>query len=296
MLDLTELEIFRAVAVEQSVTKAARKLERAQSNVTTRVKQLEESLGVALFMRDSKRMALTPEGQRFLSYAERLLTLAEEAQQSMQRDVPTGRLRIGAMEAAAASRLPLPLGRFHAQWPAVDLEIRTGTTKGLIDSVAEHRLDCAIVAHLSNTVPRNRDFHEIAPGVEGTYLFTEELVLLVPNSHKKVRRQADVLIRSLAAFPRGCAYRECALDWLNSDAEAAQREVQILEMPSYHAMLACVTAGAAVAVVPMSVLGQHTHLLDVHTIPIRKVHSFLVRRVGFTTTAFEAFLEEIHRA
>jgi len=103
MLDLTELEIFRAVAVEQSVTKAARKLERAQSSVTTRVKQLEESLGVALFMRDSKRMALTPEGQRFLSYAERLLTLAEEAQQSMQRDVPTGRLRIGAMEAAAAS-------------------------------------------------------------------------------------------------------------------------------------------------------------------------------------------------
>ncbi|WP_423200223.1 MULTISPECIES: LysR family transcriptional regulator [unclassified Cupriavidus] len=297
-MDLTELEIFRAVAQEQSVTRAAAVLERAQSNVTTRVKQLEESLGVALFLRDSKRMVLTPEGQRFLAYANRLLALAEEARQAMQQAVPSGRLRIGTMEAAAASRLPRPLARFHAQWPDVEMVLQTGTTQSLAEAVAAHRLDCAIVAHPDRDAPRAASavaMPELGAGLEGTYLFTEELVLVLPASHKRVRRAEDLQIRSLAAFARGCTYRQCALDWLGGDAERAQRDIQVIEMPSYHAMLACAAAGAAVAIVPKSLLEQHRHALDVQTVNVRKVHSYLVRRQAFSTVAYTAFLEELQR-
>lgn len=294
-MDLTELEIFRAVAQEQSVTRAAAVLERAQSNVTTRVKQLEETLGVSLFLRDSKRMVLTPEGQRFLSYANRLLALAEEARQSMQQAVPTGHLRIGSMEAAAASRLPHPLGRFHQQWPDVEIELQTGTTQFLADAVTAHRLDCAIVAHPSADSPRSGPQPEFGAGLEGTYLFTEDLVLVVPASHKRVRRPSDLHVRSLAAFARGCTYRQCALDWLASDADGAHRDIKVMEMSSYHAMLACVTAGAAVAIVPKSLLEQHRYALDIQTVNVRKVHSYLIRRQGFSTVAYEAFLGELQR-
>ena len=75
-MDLSSLEIFRCVAEEQSVTRAAARLQRVQSNVTTRIRQLEEDLGVALFLRDGKRMALTDQGREFLAYAEKLLALA----------------------------------------------------------------------------------------------------------------------------------------------------------------------------------------------------------------------------
>ena len=100
-MELAELEIFRAVAREQSITRAAKRLDRVQSNVTTRVKQLEESLGVSLFQRDSKKMLLTPEGGRLLDYADRLLALADEARQSMRSDAPSGPLRLGSMESSA---------------------------------------------------------------------------------------------------------------------------------------------------------------------------------------------------
>src|SRR5476649_1212436 len=101
VLDLASLEIFCAVAAEHSVTKAARRLERVQSNVTTRIQQLEEELDTALFLRDGKRMTLTPEGERLLAYAEQLLSLSEEARQAMRPQQPNGRLRIGAMESTA---------------------------------------------------------------------------------------------------------------------------------------------------------------------------------------------------
>lgn len=292
-MDLAELEIFRTVAQEQSVTRAAAALDRAQSNVTTRVKQLEESLGVSLFRRDSKRMVLTPEGQRFLGYANRLLTLAEEARQSMQQAVPTGRLRVGSMEAAAASRLTHPLARFHQQWPDVELELQTGTTQFLTDAVAGHRLDCALVAHAAPDT-RSDLPPDFGPGIAGSYLFTEDLVLVAPASHKRVRRPSDLALRTLAAFARGCTYRQCALDWLASEGEGAP-DIKVLEMSSYHAMLASVSAGAAVAIVPKSLLDQHRYTLDVQTISLRKVPTYLIRREGYDTVAYTAFLEELQR-
>lgn len=132
-MDLTSLEIFRAVAAEQSVTRAAQQLQRVQSNVTTRIQQLEDELGVPLFQRDGKRMALTDKGREFLAYAERLLALAAEARQSMHPDVASGTLRLGSMESTAASRLPAVLARYHRECPAVSLEVSTGTSQALIE-------------------------------------------------------------------------------------------------------------------------------------------------------------------
>ncbi|HEN8642627.1 TPA: LysR family transcriptional regulator, partial [Pseudomonas aeruginosa] len=120
-MDLSSLEIFRAVAHEASVTRAAQQLQRAQSNVTTRIRQLEEDLGVELFLRDGKRMSLTERGSEFLAYAEQLLALADEARQSMHPTEPGGRLRLGSMESTAASRLPALLASYHKACPRVAL-------------------------------------------------------------------------------------------------------------------------------------------------------------------------------
>ena len=137
-MDFVALEIFCAVAAEGSVTRAAQRLQRVQSNVTTRVRQLEDAVGCTLFLREGKRMALTPEGQTLLAYAQRLLALAEEARQALQPSQPQGRLRLGAMESTAASRLPGPLAQFHGQWPGVALELSTGASQDLLDRLRAH--------------------------------------------------------------------------------------------------------------------------------------------------------------
>src|SRR3954454_3563687 len=101
-MDLSGLRIFVAVVREGGITRAAERLHRVQSNVTTRIRQLEEDLGVALFIRDGKRLHLAPAGQILLDYADRLLALADEARCAVGDTKPRGTFRLGAMESTAA--------------------------------------------------------------------------------------------------------------------------------------------------------------------------------------------------
>src|ERR1700751_3041084 len=90
-MDLAALTIFRAVVRENGVTRAAAKLNRVQSNVTTRIKQLQEQPGTDLFTRTGRRRVLPPAGETLLPYAERLLALADEARHAVREDRPSGR-------------------------------------------------------------------------------------------------------------------------------------------------------------------------------------------------------------
>src|SRR6266566_2279370 len=124
-MDLAALHIFKTVAETGGITKAALRLHRVQSNVTTRVKQLEESLGTPLFHRHKRRLTLSAEGKLLLAYAERLLRLSSEAQAALRNGAPRGTLRIGSLESTAATRLPPVLSRYHAAYPEVRLELVT---------------------------------------------------------------------------------------------------------------------------------------------------------------------------
>src|ERR1700732_4894548 len=100
-MDLSDLRIFSAVVRQGGVTRAAERLHRVQSNVTTRVRQLEDELGIRLFVREGKRLHLAPAGKILLDYADRLLALAEEARAAVQDSRPRGVFRLGAMESTA---------------------------------------------------------------------------------------------------------------------------------------------------------------------------------------------------
>lgn len=183
-MDFTALEIFKAVAAEGSVTRAAEQLGRVQSNVTTRIQQLEEQLGTPLFLRQGRRMVLTPAGESLRGYADRLLALAEEARQAVRPQQPGGRLRLGAMESTAAARLPQPLAQLHARWPDVVLDLSTGASRPLVEQVAAHTLDAALVAWPPPGL-------ETDTPVERTPVFQESLLLALPAHHPLVQSPAD---------------------------------------------------------------------------------------------------------
>lgn len=286
-MDLSSLEIFRCVAEEQSVTRAAARLHRVQSNVTTRIRQLEEDLGAALFLRDGKRMALTDQGREFLVYAQQLLALAAEARQSLHPDSASGSLRLGSMEATAASRLPAPLAVFHRAYPDVELQVSTGHSQKLLDEVLNRQLDCALIAH--------PDILQAEPGFEAKLerglcaepVFREELLLVLPGDHPPVNKPQDVQIRTLAGFARGCTYRLLAERWLKGAPLAVQ------EVGSYHGILACVNAGSCIGVLPRSVLELQRQTPALQVVPLMAVDTLLIWRDGYATGAFRRWREAL---
>ena len=280
-MDFVALEIFCAVAEQGSVTRAAERLQRVQSNVTTRVRQLEDELGSALFLREGKRMALTPEGQIFLGYAQRLLALAEEARQALQPSQPQGRLRLGAMESTAASRLPGPLAQFHGQWPGVALELSTGASQDLLDRLRAHALDAVLIAWPPG--------QPLDPALDATPVFCEELLLALPADHPPITGPQDVQPGTLAVFEPGCTYRRIAQQWLAARAQP----LQLLELGSYHAILACVAAGHCVGVVPRSVLDLARTPPALHLHPLQSVDTLLVRRAGYRSAALDALQQTL---
>lgn len=285
-MDLAALNIFRAVVRENGITRAAAKLNRVQSNVTTRIKQLEEQLGTELFIRDGRRLVLTPAGETLLPYAERLLALADEARHALRENRPSGRLRLGTMESAAASRLPGLLAQYHQSWPEVALELETGTTGRLIERVREFEVDAALIATPLDAGWAS-DLFESVP------VFREELVMLTPRGHRPIREARDIALSTLIAFERGCSYRAYVEKWY---MEHGIRPARVLELGSYHAIVACVAAGAGVAVAPRSVLAlQH----DVNNIAIHSLGSLgtidtlLTWRRGHFSSALNALRETL---
>lgn len=180
-IDLDSLEIFRAVVEEGGVVRASEKLNRVQSNVTTRIKQLEGRLGVPLFKKQGRRLVLSREGEVLVSYAQRLFRLADEAERELRSGVPQGTFRIGSLESTAGSRLPSVLSLYHRLFPAVDVELVTGTTCALIQRVRNYEIEAAFVSEPF-----------AAKGLECIPVFEEELVLITSVNKTSVRRANDL--------------------------------------------------------------------------------------------------------
>lgn len=280
-MDLAGLRVVKAVAETGSVSRAAESLHCVQSNVTARLKRLEEELGVPLFRRLSRGMAPTPAGEVLADYADRVLRLVAQARDAVVDAAGRGdRLTVGTMETTAAVRLPPVLARFHAEHPRVELTISPGPTETMLAEVLAGRLDGAFV-----TGPVEH------PELTARRVFTEELVLVEPADG--VSGPAARL--TLLAFRRGCAYR--------ARAESAMREAgrvpcRVLEFGSLEAILGCVGAGMGVTVLPRAVVEREPWRgrFTVLALPHHLAHAptLFVRRVDAVETAsLAAFLETV---
>jgi DNA-binding transcriptional LysR family regulator len=282
-MELTELRIFKAVADHGGVTRAAAALNRVQSNVTTRVRRLEQRLGTRLFNRQGRKLVLSAEGKVLLEYAERLLRLSAEAQAALKTGAPRGVLRIGALESTAATRLPPLLARYHRDHPAVQLELVTGTTGALVDKVLREEIEAAFVAEPPPT-----------PALQTHPAFTEQLVLITPKEQPRISGPRDLAQRTVLAFAAGCTYRRRLESWLARAGVVPQR---VMEYGSYHAIIACAAAGGGIALVPRSVLRASGLEASValHALPaqLARARTLLVWRRGERSNALEALQQEL---
>jgi molybdate transport repressor ModE-like protein len=197
-MEYADLRVLEAVARHGSMNRAAAELHMVQSNVTARIRVLEDQVGAALFERSSRGVALTAAGQRLLPYAARLAALLNEAQEAARDDgTPRGSLRVGCLETTAALRLPPILSAYAQAYPDVGLVVTASTSAELIADVLEHRLDGAFVA---GPVQHPDLIEEV--------VFREELMLVTAPALRHLDdldRQRELKI---IVFRRGCSYRQ----------------------------------------------------------------------------------------
>ena len=241
-MELHQLATFRTVAKTLSFTQAAAALNYAQSTVSTQIQGLEGELGVVLFDRLGKRVALTGAGELLLEYAERLLNLAEETRVVVSgQDGLGGSLTISAPETLCTYRLPEVLRRFRRRFPGVQLVIRYGGTADLPGQLGRGQMDLGFVI--------GEPLRDSSLVVEP--LAAEPLLLVVQPEHPLARRPrlvlADLQHEPLLLTEAGCSYRvmfERAL------ALAGVQAGSRLEFHSVEAIKQSAMAGLGVAVLP----------------------------------------------
>ncbi|HEY1935055.1 MAG TPA: LysR family transcriptional regulator [Acetobacteraceae bacterium] len=287
-MDAADLRIFEAVARLGGMGRAAEALHTVQSNVTARIRQLEDELGTPLFRRLPRGVDTTAAGRRLLPYAQRIARLLEDARRAVTDDgVPQGPLVIGALETSTALRLSRPLAAYAAAYPDVDLTLRTGTTCELIAQVLDGALEgafvCGPIAH---------------PDLHATSVFTEELALLTAPSVRsldELTARGDVRIVVLRA---GCSYRQRLEELLARRGIAAPR---VLEFGTVEALFGCVAANLGITLLPRALIGPvwQEGRVAVHRLPPADAlvqTMFVRRRDAHLSSALSAFLAMLRPA
>ncbi len=247
-MELIALQTFKTVVDEGGVLAASRKLNTVQSNVTNRIRRLEDELGVALFHRTGRSLELAPPGKLLLDYAQRMLQLERQTRDALRLlGQATGELRIGSMETFAALHLPAALKATRSAHPGIELRVQTAPSAELVDKVLTHKLDAAFVAG-----------PVVHPDLTFTPLIEEELVQV----HA---RGTDPVLLPLILFREGCAYRTRALAWQRSQGHARS---DAMEFGTLEGILGCVSVGLGWTLMPRRVVEQCRQAEDLIALPV----------------------------
>ncbi|MFL0475346.1 LysR family transcriptional regulator [Priestia sp. 179-F W1.4 NHS] len=261
-MDIQSLRIFKSVAEYGSISKAAKELNYAQSNITTRMQQLENSLQTVLFYRHNKGVTLTAKGELLITYADKIFRLLDETTEVMRdQEEPQGSLSIGSMETTAAVHLPRFLSRYHSVYPQVDLNLKTGPTSQHIEAVLNYKLDGAFVSGpLSH------------PDLITKKVFSEELVLVGNSLLSQSLKSRKVDDLTLLVLHKGCFYREKLKHWLHEEGVIPSK---VMEFGSLDALMGCIAAGLGVTLLPLSIVQRYSYLENVTHYPIPEKFSLV---------------------
>lgn len=201
LLEADNLKTFVAIAESGSFTRAARQIFRTPSAVSMQVKRLEDTLGQTLFVREARRVRLTPEGESLLGYSRRLLKLNEEAVTHFLSPALAGTVRFGTTDDVGTRILPGVLCQFARSHSAVEVNVVAGSSIEMLRRLDRGELDLALVTA----------DNEGQEAVGGTVVHTEPLVWA--GREGGVAPQRSPL--PLALANHGCAWRRLALNALD---------------------------------------------------------------------------------
>ncbi|MHC2709079.1 DNA-binding transcriptional LysR family regulator [Bradyrhizobium diazoefficiens] len=239
MLDLELLRSFVSVVEAGGFTRAGERVHRTQSTVSQQIKRLEEDVGQVLLHRDGKDVRPTEAGERLLSYARRLLSLAEEARDVLSQPDSEGAIRLGIPEDFAAYRLAKLLATFSHSHPGLRLDVRADQSKNLARDLERGELDLAL--------------YKREAGEKGAIAVWPERVHWVTSKSHPIDAGAPSV--PLIGFPLGCLYRAGAIHALES---AGRTWHMAYTSSSLAGIQAAVAAGMGLSILSeMSIQADH---------------------------------------
>jgi DNA-binding transcriptional LysR family regulator len=286
-MELSQLEVFLTVAREHRFSRAAEKLYRTQSAVSQTIRKLEDELGEALFDRSSREGVLTDAGQVLYEYAERLLNLRKDAQDSLVelRELQKGKLLIAANEFTSLYLLPV-LSEFRRLHPMIKITVQRALGSRIPDDVLQHSAELGVLSYK----PEEPRLHSVV-----TYL--DELVLVVPPKHP-LATASEVSIRQLGAESFvahivSSPYREKVLQTFQRYKTPLHMG---LELPTLQAIKQFVAMGNGVAFMPEISVEAELGRGELVRIPVRELRvqrklRLIYRKEAGLSHAGRAFLK-----
>nr|WP_183387528.1 LysR substrate-binding domain-containing protein [Halomonas organivorans] len=200
LLDTDVLRTFVAIAESGSFTRAARQVFRTPSALSMQIKRLEETLGQSLFVREARRVRLTPEGELLLGYGRRLLSLNEEAVTQFLAPSLEGRVSLGTTDDVGARTLPGILAQFARSHPAVEVNVVVGSSREMLARLDAGELDLVVCTAGTQD-----------PSMPVEWVHSEPLVWAGREGGMAAQRSP----LPVALAHQGCPWRQAALDALD---------------------------------------------------------------------------------
>lgn len=256
-MESLELRIFREVAREVSISKAADKMGYVQSNISNHIHRLEKELGTTLFLRHSKGVTLTASGEKLLTYANEVVLLLEQAKDQFAEHKPC--VKIGATQTIAAYRLPVWLSTFRKEYPNTDFSILTKLQPELIQDVVDRVLDCAFVYASWNH-----------PQLVPAFSYSEKLAIIAPAHLKQQEIPFQPII---ASDVPGCPLSDMLQNWVYNKTA---RKSHIVRFDTVESILQAVSLGIGISALPVSVL-SNAHMPHIQVVPSEEMDKVTIQ-------------------
>lgn len=278
-MEIKDLRIFQMVAYEKSISKAASNLGYAQSNITMRIKVLENELNTTLFIRNNKGTAITAHGEKLLQYADKIIKLVDEATEEFIISKISSKLTIGAPQTISASRLPKLFTLFHGKNPAVSLVLKTEKQEVLLDKLIKDELDGAFIYDKYTSIK-----------VKEIFSFIEETALI---SSTNINDASNITMPIIVSADNQCPYRQLLKKWF---AVNHSKPVNIIEFDTLESILNGVNVGLGVSLLPKSILPKkhNFHVYDLRDDFKKLKVKFLVNEHGKFNDSLKSFIGISH--
>jgi DNA-binding transcriptional LysR family regulator len=276
--DLTDLRLMVKVAEANSVTGGAEAMHLSVPAVSTRIKNLEESIGTKLLFRTSQGVTLTPPGQAFVHHARLVLGQIEHLRGDLQEYAKgiKGHLRVWASATPMGEFLPPVLQTYLRQHPDVNVDLRERLSHDIVRSVGEGKIDIGIVSGYERT-----EALEVIP------YRSDRLVLVVPRGHELTTAAAVTFEDTLAFDHIGLHEGSALRAFLQGLCSDLHRSLKLrIEVSNFEAACRMVEAGVGIGVMPESSARRHALALQIEIVVLQDAWS--LRDIHICVRKFDA--------
>ena len=266
------LRSFVAVAEELHFGRAAKRLHISQPPLSMQIKQLEDQIGAALFHRTTRRVELTAEGSKLLTFARRALGEWENGLREIREavDIQRGTLTFACIPTIAATILPRALRAFQADYPGISIRLRELAAADLLECIRRREVDFGIGIEME----RSAEFR-----FDGLF---DDPIYAIATEAFRFRRRASVDLADLCAYPVLLNSRSAALR-IMIDRALAVRDLHMdikFEVVHTHTLIALAAASMGVGILPKIALPMPLKK-DLRAAPI--ANPVLIRTVSIVT-------------